>query len=204
MAKHRRVQHRSHSVRTCTAFVATATVAGIAGTVAVTTTMEAQAADGPDWSAIIACESGGNPAAQNPSSTASGLFQFLDTSWIAYGGGKYASRAKYATPAQQTEIANHAYALSGLSPWAASQGCWSGKVSAPKHAAPSAPAIPLPVATAPKHAATGETYTVQQGDTLSAIAAVRGLAWEALYATNQGLIGGDPDQIYPGQTLRLP
>jgi hypothetical protein len=78
---------------------------------------------------IAACESGGNPHAQNAGSTASGLYQFLDSSWRAYGGSKYGPRAKDATAAQQTEIATAAVARSGLTPWVASRHCWGGKVS---------------------------------------------------------------------------
>lgn len=169
----------------------------------------------PDWTPVIQCESGGNPTAQNPSSTASGLFQFLDTSWLAYGGGQYAPRAKDATPAQQTAIANRAYAQAGLIPWAASRSCWGGKVSTgnpvtltaastPRHAAPSRPAVPLPSTAAPRHAASG-TYTVQAGDTLSVVAASHGLGdWGSLYDLNRDVIGGDPDMILPGQVLTLP
>jgi LysM repeat protein len=50
------------------------------------------------------------------------------------------------------------------------------------------------------------TYVVQQGDTLSGIAAqldVRG-GWPALYAANRPLIGPDPDIIRPGTVLVLP
>lgn len=36
---------------------------------------------------IAQCESGFNPYAKNPTSTASGIMQFLDTSWAAWGGG---------------------------------------------------------------------------------------------------------------------
>lgn len=167
----------------------------------------------PDWGPVIACESGGRPTATNPSSTASGLFQFLDSSWRAYGGGRYAARAKDATPAQQYEIANHAYAMSGLTPWTASKGCWGGKVStnAPKHAAPAAPAAPLPVATsAPKHAkpepvAAGGWYTVQPGDCLSEIAAAQGLDdWHPLWDLNRATIGDDPNTVYTGQKLKMP
>lgn len=158
------------------------------------------------WDSIIACESGGNPTAQNPHSTASGLYQFLRSSWLAYGGGQYAPEAKMATPAQQTAIANHAYALSGLTPWAASQRCWGGKVttSAPRHAAPPAPAVPLPVsASVPRHAA-GAEVTVQPGDCLSEIAAANGLAdWQALFNANRDVVS-DPTMIYPGQVLHLP
>lgn len=36
--------------------------------------------------AVLACESGGNPVAQNPRSTASGLWQILDGTWAGFGG----------------------------------------------------------------------------------------------------------------------
>src|SRR6266508_3824444 len=56
-----------------------------------------------------------------------------------------------------------------------------------------------PVATAPR------TYTVQPGDTLSGIAEKLGLGgWQRLYEVNAGVIGGDPDRIYPGQVLVVP
>ncbi len=49
------------------------------------------------------------------------------------------------------------------------------------------------------------TYTVQPGDTLSGIAQKLGLSgWQALYQANAGVIGGDPNKIYPGQVLVLP
>jgi hypothetical protein len=74
-----------------------------------------------DVQAHFACirnrESHGDPVAQNPSSTASGLYQFLDTSWIAYGGGQFAPRAWMATPQQQSQVAIWAYQQSGFSPW---------------------------------------------------------------------------------------
>lgn len=35
---------------------------------------------------VLACESGGNPTAQNPTSTASGLWQILDGTWAGFGG----------------------------------------------------------------------------------------------------------------------
>lgn len=48
--------------------------------------------------------------------------------------------------------------------------------------------------------ATARTYTVQAGDTLSAIAAKYGTSWQALAAKN-GL--SNPNLIYPGQTLTI-
>lgn len=220
--KHRRIttrgRHRAQTHHLRGAATATATL-GVAAGVVLASANPAHA--DPDWVPIIACESGGNPTAQNPSSTASGLFQFLDSSWIAYGGGEYASRAKYATPAQQYEIANRAYAQSGLTPWNASKGCWGGRINTsatPRHAAPDQPAIPLPAATtAPKHAKPESEpkqseqleipadgmYTVVAGDTLSGIAAAHGIdSWQILAQINRATIP-NPDLIYPGQRLSL-
>jgi LysM repeat protein len=49
-------------------------------------------------------------------------------------------------------------------------------------------------------------YVVQQGDTLSGIAAQLGVrgGWPALYAANRPLIGPDPDVIRPGTVLVIP
>lgn len=38
------------------------------------------------WCSILACESGGNPAARNPRSSASGLWQILASTWAGFGG----------------------------------------------------------------------------------------------------------------------
>jgi hypothetical protein len=63
-------------------------------------------------------ESHGDYQAQNPSSTASGAWQFLDSSWLAYGGGQFAPRAWMASPYQQDQVFVWAYQQSGLNPWA--------------------------------------------------------------------------------------
>ncbi len=49
------------------------------------------------------------------------------------------------------------------------------------------------------------TYTVVQGDTLSGIARkLTGSAnWKTLYEANKGVIGGNPNLIYPGQVLTI-
>lgn len=64
-------------------------------------------------------------------------------------------------------------------------------------------ATPVP-ASAPKRAATGETYTVQAGDTLSTIAVAHNVAggWQALAQLNADRIA-NPNLIYPGQTIQL-
>lgn len=48
------------------------------------------------------------------------------------------------------------------------------------------------------------TYTVVAGDTLSGIADNYGISWEALYAANTDVIGGNPNAINPGMVLRVP
>jgi nucleoid-associated protein YgaU len=58
------------------------------------------------------------------------------------------------------------------------------------------------VATAPPPP---RTYTVRSGDTLSRIAAKLGIAdWRRLYEANRGVIGSDPNRIFPGQVLVVP
>ncbi|MFI9331195.1 transglycosylase family protein [Kitasatospora sp. NPDC052868] len=51
--------------------------------------------------------------------------------------------------------------------------------------------------------ATGGNYTVKSGDTLSSIAAAKGLDWHDLYNDNAKVIGANPDLILPGQTLTV-
>lgn len=46
-------------------------------------------------------------------------------------------------------------------------------------------------------------YTVQRGDSLSSIATKYGTTWQQLYEWNKGVIGPDPNKIYPGQKLRV-
>jgi hypothetical protein len=42
---------------------------------------------------VLRCESGGNPNAENPTSTASGLWQIIDGTWNGYGGYTHAADA---------------------------------------------------------------------------------------------------------------
>lgn len=71
--------------------------------------------------------------------------------------------------------------------------CWvnDGDIRGPyTAAAPSAPA----------HAASSQTYTVQSGDTLSDIASRFGTSYQAIAAMNDV---ADPNKIYPGQVLKV-
>lgn len=186
------------------------TVAGIGLTGIALTATPANAS--PDWGPIITCESGGNPTAQNAHSSASGLFQFLDSTWRGLGGS---GRAKDASVSQQYAMANKQYAISGFTAWNASKGCWAGKVGnaapyvppaakpAPKKVAPMQAAPTMP---APKHApGPGKHYIVKDGDCLSRIAAENtSSSWSTLYDLNRATVGGNPDLIFPDQDLILP
>jgi phage-related protein len=72
-----------------------------------------------DW--IIQHESGGNPTAQNPTSTASGLFQIIDGTWRAYGGTT--PHAKDASTAEQTAVATR-YVNARYGGWPQAQAFW--------------------------------------------------------------------------------
>ncbi|MEZ5341996.1 MAG: DUF4214 domain-containing protein [Acidimicrobiales bacterium] len=73
------------------------------------------------------CESRDSYTARNSRSTASGGYQFLNSSWAAYGhAARYGVRRSMdATPAQQDEAALMTWERDGTRPWYASRHCWS-------------------------------------------------------------------------------
>jgi LysM repeat protein len=71
---------------------------------------------GANWSAIAACESGGNWAASTGNGFYGGL-QFTQQTWLANGGGRYASSANLATSAQQIAVAQNVLASQGIGAW---------------------------------------------------------------------------------------
>ncbi|MEV7778411.1 transglycosylase family protein [Kitasatospora sp. NPDC088351] len=75
----------------------------------------------------------------------------------------------------------------------------SGKAQAGKAQGAAKPAKPAQGQTN----TSGGGYTVRSGDTLSGIAARFGTDTASLYAKNVRAIGGNPDLIYPGQTLSI-
>jgi hypothetical protein len=70
---------------------------------------------------VIQRESGGNPRAQNPSSTASGLYGFLDSTWTSVTG--LPGPARDYSVAEQNAGFERAYAQDGTSPWGPYDGC---------------------------------------------------------------------------------
>jgi len=68
---------------------------------------------------VIAHESGGDPAAVNPSSGAGGLYQFLPSTWAGLG---LPGLPQNASVAEQNQAFATLYAQSGAAPWAG-DGC---------------------------------------------------------------------------------
>jgi resuscitation-promoting factor RpfA len=189
----------------------------------------ANAAPASTWDALAQCESGGNWAINTGNGFSGGL-QFTPQTWAGFGG---TGSPENASRAQQIAVAERVQATQGWGAWpacAAKLGLSGGggapapqiqPQSAPVQAAPvqaapvqaapvqAAPVQVAPVQTHAKHVApvavSGETYTVQAGDTLSKIAAKLGVqgGWQALADANAGTID-DVNLIFVGQVLQLP
>lgn len=176
---------------------------------------------GANWGPIIKCESGGDPQAQNPNSSASGLFQFIDGTWRAYGGST--ARAKDASVSEQYEVANRAYADVGYTPWDSSKDCWRDDIATgstyelkiPQAQKPSptprrvveAPAATtvIPKVVHPQGEYTPNTvgnHSVKPGDTLTYLARDYGTTVEKIVADNPHTIE-HKDWIYVGENLTV-
>lgn len=195
MGRHSKPSTKSSTASRLAAVATSGAFAAVPMTQGSAQAVSAVQTDGPPngWDAVIACESGGDPRIVNSQSTASGLFQFLDSTWRTLGGTTFGRRARDASIEQQTEIANRAYARSGLNPWQASKRCWSRRV----HFVRRRP-LTQPVTVGRP----ARTYVVRAGDTLSEIAVSHGHRWEDLLAENRAVIA-DPNLIHVGITIRL-
>ncbi len=67
--------------------------------------VRATAFETSSWDRVAACESGGNWQTNTGNGFYGGL-QFTQSTWIANGGGRYASRADLATREQQISVAS--------------------------------------------------------------------------------------------------
>ena len=186
------------------------------------------------WDALAQCESGGNWAINTGNGFSGGL-QFTPQTWAGFGGTgspENASRAQQIAVAERVQATQGwgawpaCAAKLGLSGGGGAPAPQIQPQSAPVQAAPvqaapvqaapvqaapvqAAPVQVAPVQTHAKHVApvavSGETYTVQAGDTLSKIAAKLGVqgGWQALADANAGTID-DVNLIFVGQVLQLP
>lgn len=162
--------------------------------------------------AIATCESGNNPRARNPGSSASGAWQLLKGTWASVGGLLFAPTAAQATYDQQAMAARRLYARDGLNPWAASRSCWSHRIGRTARAARGSirsVGVSLPRRTRGRHVlitpkpAKHGTYVVRAGDSLSSIAAAHGHTWQELFALNRAAVR-NPSLIHTGVVINLP
>ena len=197
------------------------TVAAVAGVAAVTPLLAAgpAQADSVNWDAIAQCESGGNWQINTGNGYSGGL-QFSRGTWLAYGGGQYASTAGQASRAQQIAVAERTLAGQGIGAWptcgkrAGSTASYqprgetrSTAERATRSERRSTPARQQRTTTRVERSsapAGGKTYVVRSGDTLGKIAATQGVdgGWKALYAANRSVVE-NPDLIFPGERLTL-
>lgn len=165
----------------------------------------AGAADGATWDRLAQCESSGNWAINTGNGYYGGV-QFSASTWAAFGGTEYAPRADLATREQQIAVAEATQATQGWGAWPACSAklglSGNGGSSSTSVPAPAPAATPAPAPAAPS-VATGQSYTVVPGDSLSTIAAAHGQDWRILHADNSATIGADPTLIFPGQVLTL-
>lgn len=136
----------------------------------------AEAAPLSDWDRLAQCESSGNWAINTGNGFYGGV-QFTRSTWLAYGGGKYAPYAHQATRLQQIEIAEKVLAGQGWGAWPA---CSSrlGLNSAPQsRPAPSSESVvveepapaPVPAADAAEVADEDKTSSVGENTDAAAV-----------------------------------
>jgi len=68
---------------------------------------------------------------------------------------------------------------------------------------PYAKARPVPATPPAASASGGRVHVVARGESLSGIAGKYGTTWQALYAANRAVIGGNPNRIFAGQALTV-
>jgi hypothetical protein len=144
--RHRRTpQHRAPAPHTTN----TVMVTGAAAVILAALPGTALADDGTDWAAVARCESGGNPAAVDPSGQHLGMYQFTRSTWASNGGRGDPRRA---SSAEQTRVAENVKRSQGMGAWPvcgrhAHDGPTPGVThpGSPRHASTWSPTPPRPV-----------------------------------------------------------
>ena len=207
--------------------LAAVSIAGVALSASAANAAVPATAPASTWDSLAQCESGGNWGINTGNGYAGGL-QFSPSTWAAYGGTGSAANA---SREQQIAVAEKVQAGQGWGAWpacAAKLGLTGGAV-APQSTVTGArcpfrrrprrpPRLPAQAAApkaapgrrrSPRHVAavalSGQTYTIQSGDTLSKIAEKLNIAggWQLLADANAATIS-NPDLVFPGQVLQLP
>jgi hypothetical protein len=111
-------RHRAPKRRAARRTAVAAAAALAVATPVSSTVMSADAATTRTWDRLAACESGGNWHINTGNGYYGGL-QFSYSTWKAYGGGKFASRADLASKAEQIIIAERVLRGQGWGAWPA-------------------------------------------------------------------------------------
>ncbi len=200
--------------------IAGVAIAGSATFVAgISLSAPAQAADSV-WDAVAACESGGNWAINTGNGFYGGL-QFSGSTWNAFGGTVYASRANLASKAAQIATAQRVLAAQGPGAWpTCSQRAGLTRANGAAAAAPAittaapaittaAPAITTaaPATAAPATAAPAPAITVSRSTTRAAIAVpgklpVDGMMRPMTTRAIQRWVGTRPDGAFGPMSAR--
>ncbi|MGW5359866.1 transglycosylase family protein [Actinopolymorpha pittospori] len=224
-AKHR---GKSRSRTVAKRVTQTAAVTGVAAAVPVVgLTATANAATVDTWERLAQCESSGNWSINTGNGFYGGL-QFTRSTWRAFGGLKYASRADYATKSEQIAIAEKVLDGQGWGAWPACSrklGLGSNDKGGDPGSPPSRtqerqrddsssrasrgserPKLKtVSTKTTNRKVAAGATYIIRAGDSLSTIAQAQNVegGWRALWKLNRSLVGGNPNLIFPNEKIRL-
>jgi len=224
-----RYRGRHRAPRTTGRTIACTALAGaVAGVPLLTITPAADAATDATWDRVAQCESSGDWSINTGNGFYGGL-QFTKGTWRAYGGAKYASTANKASRSEQISIAEKVLRGQGIGAWPVcgkkggsskhykatnTSGSKSHKSSSHKssthksksvtHKSTKKSATTPKVTRATTAKATGKTYVVRSGDTLSAIATKNHISggWHTLYQLNSKTIS-NPNLIFPGQRITL-
>ncbi|NGO09393.1 peptidoglycan DD-metalloendopeptidase family protein [Streptomyces sp. HC44] len=209
-----RGRHRRYQPNRINRASLTVTAGGAGMAMPLIATGVADAADVDTWNKVAACESSSKWDINTGNGYYGGL-QFSQSTWEAFGGTAYASRADLATKDQQIAIAEKVLKGQGPNAWpvcSVRAGLTRGgdtpdiNPSGTQDRKPQRTVRDVQPQTTPQsRAGSAEMYTVVRGDTLSGIAGSREVqgGWRQLYDTNRKTIGADPNMIVPGQQLSL-
>ena len=213
--------------------LAAASIAGVALSASAANAAVPATAPASTWDSLAQCESGGNWGINTGNGYAGGL-QFSPGTWAAYGGTGSAANASREQQIAVAEKVQAGQGWGAWPACAAKLGLTGGAIapqSTPKSLVPASVPAPAKVpakkvvpkavpkatakaaapkaAAAPRHVAavalSGQTYTVQSGDSLSKVAEKLNIAggWQLLADANAATIS-NPDLVFPGQVLQLP
>lgn len=219
--------HRAEVHSSTATMIKAGSIVATTAAVSLATIGVADASPSHNWDGVAACESGGNWHINTGNGFYGGV-QFSASTWRAYGGTKYASRADLASKSEQIAIAEKVLAGQGRGAWPVCGRHLTGGSSSPAKSTKSTKSTKKATKkvvrhtskkavkhTVVKHApvhhntvtpakGTGHTYTVRTGDTLSQIAVTHKTqgGWHTLAQLNKATIK-NPNLIYPAQKIKV-